>query len=118
MRLGPQQKVHARNLRRQQTDAETLLWSHLRNRGLAGVKFRRQHPIGPYIADFISVENKLVIEIDGGHNNQEATSTQDQIRTTWLNEQGYQVLRFWNNDVLANTEGVLERIAEAISPSP
>ncbi|MCP4677824.1 MAG: endonuclease domain-containing protein, partial [Deltaproteobacteria bacterium] len=75
-------------------------------------------PIGPYVADFACIEGKLVIEIDGGQHNRAATSVQDQRRTTWLNEQGYQVLRFWNHEVLTNIEGVLERITEAISPSP
>lgn len=86
----------------------------LRHKQLDGVKFRRQQPIGAYIVDFASFEKKLVIEIDGGQHNEEEMRERDEERTTWLKERGYQVLRFWNNEVLMNMEGVLERIRETL----
>ena len=84
----------ARELRQQQTDAEKSLWMKLRRRQLEGVKFRRQQHIGPYIVDFASFERKLVVEIDGGHHNEEKVKDRDEQRTTWLKERGYHVLRF------------------------
>ncbi len=101
-----------RQLRRCLTDAESRLWSHLRARQLRGVKFRRQQPLGPYIVDFCSLDPKLVIEIDGGQHAEEIE--RDAIRTTALEQMGYRVIRFWNNEVLQNIEGVCQRIAEAI----
>ncbi len=111
----------ARGLRKRQTDAERALWSELRNKQIEGVKFRRQQPIGPYIVDFVSLERKLIIEIDGGQHNERKVREEDQEREEWLKEKGYQTLRFWNNDVLTNIEGVLERIKENLegkTPSP
>lgn len=109
----------SRRLRREQTDVERKLWSRLRSRNLGGAKFRRQHPIGPYIADFCYPERGLVIELDGGHHAQQAES--DRHRQAFLETNGYRVLRFWNNEMMGNLDGVLERIAEATSnphPSP
>jgi very-short-patch-repair endonuclease len=77
---------------------------------MKGEKFRRQQPIGPYIVDFINFDNKLVIEIDGGQHNDEEMGKKDTDRTMWLRENGYRVLRFWNNEVLHNIDGVLEEI--------
>jgi very-short-patch-repair endonuclease len=107
--------TRARQLRRSFTDAERKLWTHLRGRQLRGVKFRRQQPLGPYIVDFCSLDPKLVIEVDGGQHAQEVE--RDAIRTAALEQMGYGVIRFWNNDVLQNIEGVWERIAEAIDAS-
>lgn len=104
----------ARELRRDQTEAEKVLWMKLRNRQVNGVKFRRQQPIGSFIVDFVSLEKKLVIEVDGGQHNLSPTIDIDQNRTSYLEEQGFQVLRFWNNDVVKNVEGVLERISEIL----
>lgn len=101
----------ARGLRRTMTDAERRLWSVLRNRQLAGCKFRRQHPVGIYALDFAAPERRLAIEVDGG---QHAGSASDQVRTRCLEQQGWRVLRVWNNDVLANTEGVMRQIVEAL----
>jgi very-short-patch-repair endonuclease len=95
-------------LRGTQTDAETVPWNRLRNRQVAGFKFVRQLPIGPYICDFVCRKRMIVIEVDGG---QHAESRRDVIRDRFLREQGYQVLRFWNNEVLGNIDGVLEMIS-------
>ncbi|WP_166302688.1 endonuclease domain-containing protein [Bradyrhizobium sp. 2S1] len=97
----------ARRLRANQTDAETALWKRLRNRQIDGHKFARQVPIGNYICDFACREKQLVIEVDGG---QHAESAADAIRDRYLADEGYRVLRFWNNDVLGNIEGVLTTI--------
>ena len=85
----------------------------LRDRQLEGVKFRRQQPMGSYIVDFASFERKLIVEIDGGQNNEGKIREGDEERTIRLKERGYRVMRFWNNEVLTNLEGVLERIREA-----
>ncbi len=97
----------ARLLRRNLTDAEQRLWSRLRRRQVLGWKFRRQLPIGPYIADFVCLEAKIVVEIDGGQHG----GAEDHERDEWLDREGYRVLRFWNNEVLAETDAVLEVIA-------
>ena len=97
----------ARDLRRHQTDAEKLLWRLLRNRRLADHKFRRQHPIAQFIADFACVELHLVVEADGG---QHAESAYDQWRTARLEAEGWRVVRFWNNDVLRHTGTVIEEL--------
>jgi very-short-patch-repair endonuclease len=98
------------------TDAERKLWSVLRNSQLAGAKFRRQQPIGPFIADFVCQEQRLIIEADGG---QHAAVGADERRTVFLESKGYRVLRFWNNEVLNNLEGVAQVIIAAISaPHP
>ena len=101
----PNQK--ARQLRRRSTDAERRMWSTLRDRRLMEYKFRRQHPIGRYIVDFACTEHQLVIEIDGG---QHGDSPIDPRRTVWLESQGWKVIRFWNNDVLGNPNGVIVAI--------
>jgi len=94
------------------TDAERRLWRVLRGKQLAGYKFRRQAPIGKYIVDFVCFEKKLIVELDGGqHASQEQ---QDEIRTRWLQSQGYRVIRFWNNEALACTDGIFQLIQEAL----
>lgn len=98
-------------LRKNMTDAETLLWSHLRRKQMQAFKFRRQAPIGPYIADFVCIEAALVIELDGGQHAIDADH--DDQRDTYMNARGYQFLRFWNNDVIENLDGVLETISSA-----
>jgi very-short-patch-repair endonuclease len=94
----------ARRLRVNQTDAETVLWNRIRNRQIDGYKFARQVPVGAYICDFVCREKQIVIEVDGG---QHAESAADTVRDAHLIAEGYRVLRFWNNDVLGNLEGVL-----------
>jgi very-short-patch-repair endonuclease len=110
-------RERARQLRRDQTDAEQRLWTKLRDRQLGGAKFRRQHPVGPFVADFCCPQRKLVVELDGGQHAEDVAA--DQKRSRFLEERGFRVLRFWNHDVLQNTEAVLERIAVAMSdPHP
>ncbi|MGD0828534.1 MAG: endonuclease domain-containing protein [Desulfobaccales bacterium] len=109
-------------MRKRLTDAERLLWRHLRNRELDGWKFRWQYPVGSFIVDFICVEKNLVIEVDGGPHAE--TEEQDIQRSTYLNRMGYRVFRFWNNQVMQETEEVLEAILAILantdqnSPSP
>lgn len=113
----PIARQRARQRRRDQTDAEQALWARLGDRQLCDAKFRRQHPIGPFVADFCCPQRKLIVELDGGQH--AARVAADQKRARFLQEQGYRVLRFWNHDVLGNTEAVLERIVEALSyPHP
>lgn len=112
-------KEKARTLRRNQTDAERLLWHHLRDRRLAAYKFRRQHSIGPFIADFICIERKLIIELDGGQHS--LNVQKDKKRSMYLESKGYKVLRFWNDQVLKNIQVVLEAILKSTedkTPSP
>ena len=101
----------ARTLRRNPTEVERRMWQLLRGRQLSGYKFRRQHPIGNYIVDFACTRHALVIELDG---DQHADNVGDARRTVWLESQGWRVIRFWNNDVLTNTEGVVEAILRAL----
>ena len=106
----------AKQLRQQPTEAETRLWHRLRRKQLDGLRFRRQSPIGPYIVDFFCPTARLIVELDGGqHADQQ---TYDDRRTKWLQERGYRVLRFWNNDVMGNTDGVLAEIQRAAGKSP
>ncbi len=111
---GQKAVSQARRLRRTSTEAERKLWSLLNSAQLNGVKFRRQHPIGTYVVDFVSLDSKLVIEIDGGHHNIDDVQQSDESRTAWLTGEGYRVLRFWNNDVINNPEGVIESIKEVL----
>ena len=120
MRGDVSRRQRARQLRRASIDAEAVLWHHLRGRQLRGHKFRRQHAIGPFIVDFVCLGRALVIEVDGG---QHAESRQaDEMRSDRLRGKGYRVLRFWNHEVLRDTEVVLEAILEAleaeVTPSP
>jgi len=98
----------AKALRKRSTDVEMLLWRYLRAKQMEGLKFRRQQPIGRYIVDFACFEKKIVIEVDGGQHVLERR--QDTERDEWLRSQGFTVLRLWNNEVLTNTQGVLEKI--------
>lgn len=102
----------ARQLRRNATDAEIRLWSRLRRKQLAGFRFRRQHPLGSYIVDFFCPEARLIVEVDGGQHGEE--NAHDARRTEWLEARGYRVARFWNNEVLSNTDGVLTAILVAL----
>lgn len=103
----------ARHLRRESTTAEMVLWLHLRGRRFFGLKFRRQHPIGPYIVDFLSIEKMLVVELDGSQHASQVKK--DKRRTRYLEDKGYTVLRFWNFQVLEDINTVLEVIRRVCS---
>ena len=105
----------ARNLRKNSTTQENLLWSLLRNRKLNNLKFKRQVPIGSYIVDFVCEEKKLIIELDGGQHNTPENLQYDKKRTEYLNSLGYKVIRFWNNEFDNNLEGVYEKLLEVVS---
>ncbi len=100
---------NSRQLRKELTDAERKLWQHLRGSRLEGLKFRRQHPIPPYVADFCCIEKNLVVELDGSQHNEES----DAVRTRFLQAQGWRIVRFWDNDALLATEAVVEAIFNA-----
>ena len=107
----------ARRLRRDQTETERRLWARLRARQLCGAKFRRQHPIGRFIADFCCPEHGLVVELDGGQHAMQAEA--DQRRSAFLRRRGFRVLRFWDNQVVEDIDAVLEQIVEALrDPHP
>ena len=112
--VSPLQRSRARALRSEMTDAERKLWQRLRAHRFQGASFRRQLPIGPYIVDFVCLDARLIIEIDGGQH-AVAEAGRDAKRNAWLRSQRFEILRFWNNDVLGNIQWVLERIAEALS---
>jgi len=108
---------HAKHLRSNQTEAEQRLWYHLRAHRFMNLKFKRQKPKGPFIVDFVCMEYCLIVEADGGQHG----GNEDLRRDAWLKAQGFTVLRFWNNDILQQTDVVLERIREtllALSPDP
>jgi len=108
----PALQEYAREMRHEATDAEHWLWQRLRDRRLLGVKFRRQVPIGHYIVDFVCKERRLVVEIDGSqHQGQQGY---DEHRTAFLEQQGYRVVRYWNNEVLAQGEAVLEDLIRVL----
>jgi len=105
-----------RALRGRATDAERLLWRLLRSRQFLGLKFRRQHPVGPYIVDFYCAVRRLAVELDGGQHFTIEGQAYDQQRTDYLAKRGVQVLRFGNNELFENTEGVLESIRQSTGP--
>ena len=108
IRIKPQAKQRSRKLRKDLTDAERKLWIMLRKKQMSGYKFRRQHPCGKYVLDFVCLEIGLVIEVDGGQH--QDSVNYDRERTLWLEQQGFKVLRFWNNEVLNHFDRVLEVI--------
>jgi very-short-patch-repair endonuclease len=106
-------RSRAKELRNNSTAAERLLWQHLRLRQLGGCKFRRQQALGNYIVDFVCLEKRLVVEVDGGQHNLQVVY--DEQRTLWIEQQGFCVLRFWNHEVLQNIEAVKEAIWQALT---
>lgn len=112
-RIKPITTQNARSLRRNLTLPETKLWQAIRDRQISDVRIRRQHPIGKYIADFAAHDKKLVIELDGGQHQDQ--TDYDQARTMYLQSQGWRVLRFWNNDVLDNLDGVMATVIQTIA---
>lgn len=110
--------AYSKDLRKNMTDAEQTLWFYLRNNQLAGYKFRRQEAIDNYIVDFVCYKKKLIIELDGGQHNDEQNIEQDKIRQNYLEQQGFKILRFWNDNIFNNIEGVLDTILKNLEPSP
>lgn len=106
-------RSRAKELRNNPTEAERILWQHLRLRQFGGYKFRRQQPLGNYIVDFVCLGKRLVVEVDGGQHNSQ--HSYDEQRDAWLEQQGFRVLRFWNNEVLQNVEGVKGAIWQALT---
>ncbi|MEO1015139.1 MAG: endonuclease domain-containing protein [Pseudomonadota bacterium] len=108
----PLRKPHpnAKALRKDMPPAERRLWAKLRNRQLGGFRFRRQHTVGPYIADFACVEARLIVELDGDQHGRDDAPARDARRDAFLEEQGWRVLRFWNHEAFENLDGVLETI--------
>ncbi len=104
----------AKELRQTETEVEQIIWSWLRTKKLNGVKFRRQEAVDKYIVDFVSFEKKLIIEIDGGQHSLEENRINDKARTEWLQSQGFRLIRFWNNEVSSNLDGVITRIKESL----
>ena len=103
----------AKKMRHEPTEAEAKLWSMLRGQRLAGMKFKRQEQVGDYIVDFVCFGSRLIVEADGS---QHSENGRDAVRDTWLTEQGFRVLRFWNNDILGNLDGVARVILDAAQP--
>ncbi len=106
-----------RELRRNQTDAEKVLWARVRNKQFFGLKFFRQFSVGPYILDFYCPEKQLAVELDGGQHNLPEGKEYDAERTAYLYSHGINVVRFWNNEVLCELDGVLERLTQKANPS-
>jgi len=111
----PKLKNRRKELRQNQTEAEKLLWAQLRNKRLYGVKFFRQYSIGPYVLDFYSPTFRLAIELDGGQHSEQEQQEYDENRSEYLKSYDMEVIRFWNNEVMQNIEGVLVRIAEKVT---
>jgi very-short-patch-repair endonuclease len=109
-------RSRARQLRKNPTDAERLIWQKLRFWQVDGCKFRRQQPLGNYIVDFVCLEKRLIIEVDGGQHAEDANYDTD--RDAWLRNQSFVILRFWNNDVLKNIDGVMEVIVKKLQSTP
>ncbi|HET9811715.1 MAG TPA: DUF559 domain-containing protein [Sphingomicrobium sp.] len=106
--------LHASPLRKRMTDAEQVMWRQLRNRRLGGFKFKRQWTVGPYVVDFCCIARRLVVEIDGGQHRQ----ARDAGRSAALQRAGYRIVRYWNNEVLGNLDGVLTNLLSRLEPDP
>jgi very-short-patch-repair endonuclease len=113
----PFKRAFARSLRANPTEAERKLWAHLRAGRLGNLRFRRQQPIGPYIVDFFCPSAQLVVELDGGQHGMDAAVAYDDVRSRFLESRGYQVLRFWNGEVLKDLDVVLDTIWRASRPA-
>jgi very-short-patch-repair endonuclease len=107
-------RTQARELRNNPTNTERVLWRQIRSWQLDGYKFRRQQPLGPYIVDFVCLEKRVVVEVDGGQHGDQVDAERD----NWLRDQGFVVLRFWNNEVLKNMDGVREVILRNLQSTP
>ena len=111
---NPITQNHAKNLRQNLTKSEAIIWNYLKGKKVEGVKFRRQFPIGNYIADFAAIEIKLIIEIDGATHSSDDRVEYDTARTEFLTSQGWRVIRVWNNDIYSNLNGVLQSISQIV----
>ncbi|MEK7212032.1 MAG: endonuclease domain-containing protein [Patescibacteria group bacterium] len=111
---NPDQKDRRRELRKNQTDAERKFWQQIKNKKIAGLKFYRQFGVGPYILDFYCSKLRLAVELDGGQHSETPRAEYDTKRTEYLQSKNIKVLRFWNNDVLKNMEGVIIKLQEEI----
>jgi very-short-patch-repair endonuclease len=107
-----------RALRKDMSDAEWKLWQQIRRGQIEGYRFRRQHPIGPFIADFVCLEKRLIVEVDGGQHAEPDQIAHDARRTAWLDARGYHVIRCWTNEVSGNIDGVLDVIWKALQELP
>ncbi len=116
MKVKFRTRTRARQLRKTLTDAEAILWSKLQRKALHGYRFRRQHPVGPFIADFACTEARLIIELDGATHSTQDERLEDAKREAYLRSQGWGVIRFWNADVYDNLNGVLESILQRLPP--
>jgi len=116
LKNDPAFKDRRRELRHNQTDAEKVLWAQVRNKQFFGLKFFRQYSVGAYILDFYCPEKKLAVELDGGQHNLSEGREYDAERTAYLNSHGIKVVRFWNNEVLCEMEGVLESLTQRLTP--
>ena len=110
-----EKREFAKHLRCNMTESENKLWRYLRAHRLNGEKFRRQQPVGPYVVDFVHFGARLIVEADGGQHND---SPHDERRDAWLREQGFKVMRFWNNEIMSNLDGVLATVLAAATESP
>jgi len=111
---NPITQNHAKDLRKNLTKAEAIIWNYLKGKQIKGVKFRRQFPIGIYIVDFAAVEIKLIIEIDGATHSSDDRVKYDNARTQFLTSQGWKVIRVWNNDIYNNLNGILQSISQIV----
>lgn len=109
-------KERRRDLRKNQTEAEKVIWKSIRNENLFGLKFFRQYSVGAYVLDFYCPAHKLAIELDGGQHSEEENQSYDNVRTEYMKSLGIEVMRFWNSDVILNIEGVLAEIGKKINP--
>ena len=117
-KMNQRNLTRSRNLRREQTDAERLLWGHLRAKRFQQYHFKRQKVIGPFIVDFFCSKAKLIIELDGGQHNEDSAVKYDLEMTSYLNSRGFKVIRFWNNDMFAEPEAVLTVIGRNVCVAP
>ena len=116
--IPPQRRANARRMRSALTEAELKLWNAVRAHRLMGLSFRRQIPIAGYIVDFACPTHRLIVEVDGSQHGDDEGLRRDDIRTRWLQSEGYRVIRFWNNDVMSRTDAVLETIHDIITVTP
>jgi very-short-patch-repair endonuclease len=116
LRNDPQLKQRRRELRRDQTDAEKIFWTQVRNKNFNGMRFFRQYSLGPYILDFYYPAVKLAVELDGGQHNQSENKEYDEFRSEYLRAKGIEVIRFWDNEVLLDMQGVLNKLFLEVTP--